>query len=64
MKPTIAKDRTHCPKGHDLLIHGFYFGSSQRCRECNRQNAARLAALRRNATLQPEDSSNKQEHSD
>ena len=37
MKPTLVKDRTHCPKGHDLGIHGYYFGSNQRCRACNRR---------------------------
>jgi hypothetical protein len=37
MKPTLVKDRTHCPKGHDLRIHGYYFGSNQRCRACNRR---------------------------
>jgi hypothetical protein len=37
MKPTLVKDRTHCSKGHDLGIHGYYFGSNQRCRACNRR---------------------------
>jgi hypothetical protein len=37
MKPTLVKDRTHCPKGHDLRIHGYYFGTNQRCRACNRR---------------------------
>jgi hypothetical protein len=37
MKPTLVKDRTHCLKGHDLRIHGYYFGSNQRCRACNRR---------------------------
>ena len=37
MKPTLVKDRTHCAKGHDLRIHGYYFGSNQRCRACNRR---------------------------
>jgi hypothetical protein len=37
MKPTLVKDRTHCPKGHDLNIHGYYFGTNQRCRACNRR---------------------------
>jgi len=32
-----VKDRTHCPKGHDLRIHGYYFGTNQRCRACNRR---------------------------
>ena len=35
MKPTLVKDCTHRPKGHDLRIHGYYFGSNQRCRACN-----------------------------
>src|ERR1700733_6745321 len=35
MNPTLVKDRTHCPKGHDLRIHGYYFGANQRCRICN-----------------------------
>ena len=39
MKPTLVKDRTHCAKGHDLRIHGYYFGSNQRCRACNRRAA-------------------------
>jgi hypothetical protein len=37
MKPTLVKDRTHCAKGHDLRVHGYYFGSNQRCRACNRR---------------------------
>jgi hypothetical protein len=37
MKPTLVKDRTHCPKGHDLRLHGYYFGTNQRCRACNRR---------------------------
>jgi hypothetical protein len=37
MNPTLVKDRTHCPKGHDLRIHGYYFGGNQRCRVCNRR---------------------------
>ena len=37
MKPTLVKDRTHCPKGHDLRIHGYYFGNNQHCRACNRR---------------------------
>jgi hypothetical protein len=37
MNPTLVKDRTHCPKGHDLRIHGYYFGANQRCRICNRR---------------------------
>ena len=36
MKPTLVKDRTHCSKGHDLRIHGYYFGTNQRCQVCNR----------------------------
>jgi hypothetical protein len=36
MKPTVVKNRTQCPKGHDLRIHGYYFGTNQRCRACNR----------------------------
>lgn len=37
MNPTLQKNRTHCNKGHDLRIHGYYFGTNQRCRECNRR---------------------------
>src|SRR5947209_19372503 len=37
MNPTLVKDRTHCPKGHDLRVHGYYFGANQRCRLCNRR---------------------------
>ncbi len=37
MKPTLVKNRTHCLKGHDLRFHGYYFGSNQRCRVCNRR---------------------------
>jgi hypothetical protein len=39
MNPTLVKDRTHCPKGHDLRIHGYYFGTNQRCGACNRRRA-------------------------
>jgi hypothetical protein len=37
MKPTLVKDRTYCPKGHDLRTYGYYFGTNQRCRVCNRR---------------------------
>ncbi len=47
MKSVLIRERTHCPKGHDLRIHGYYFGSSQRCRECNRRSVAKQADLRR-----------------
>jgi hypothetical protein len=45
MKPTLVKDRTHCSKGHDLRIHGYYFGTNQRCQVCNRGGYKQLAPL-------------------
>jgi len=41
----IVFDRTHCPQGHDLRVHGYFFGTNRRCGICNRK--ARPAAQQR-----------------
>lgn len=42
MLPVLPKERTHCPRGHDLQVYGYYFGTNQRCGLCNRRKTSHL----------------------
>jgi hypothetical protein len=50
MNPTWLKTRTHCPKGHDLSIYGYYFGTNQRCEICNRSSPVSQRSMPKKTT--------------
>ena len=53
MNPTLLKSRTHCPKGQDLSIHGYYFGTNQRCGACNRKTPTNRSSTTEKPTQKP-----------
>ncbi len=42
MQPVLVEERTHCPRGHDLQVYGYYFGTNQRCGLCNRRKTSHV----------------------